>query len=186
MYVICPTLDKKTATKQAQANLSKAGLKSGLVVVEDVNREGWTKTVNRGWADDDLCILNDDCVCPEGWLLALWDALLSRSQAGFAGPSGACRTAPQSMGRPGDTQDPRFVSHLAGFCLMIKRRVAQSGKLDEAFVHYGSDTAYQWEARRKLGVRSLWVPRVYICHELHAPHQPWYKRDNELFRQRWL
>lgn len=163
-----------------------AGLASGLVVVTDNERVGWTRTVNRGWKDDDLCILNDDCVCPDGWLATLWNELEKQPLAWFAGPSGACRTHPQASGTPGDMRLSSLVSHLAGFCLVIRRRaVAQLGPLDESFIHYGSDIDYQWRARRQFGARALWVPSVYVEHELHAPHQPWYKIDNRTFASRW-
>lgn len=186
MQIIMPTLNPAQAWQAGTEAQSLAGLASGLAVIDDQLHQGWTRTVNQGWCDDDLCILNDDCACSLGWLATLWDELEARVDAWFAGPSGACRTYPQAGGGPGDKRKPAYVSHLAGFCLVVKREaVRQLGRLDEAFIHYGSDVDYQWRAWRQFGKRSLWVPSVYVEHELHAPHQSWYRTDNITFNQRW-
>jgi len=85
-----------------------------------------------------------------------------------------------------DDRKPMLVSHLAGFCLVIRKTaLAQVGLLDERFKHYGSDIDYQWRARERGGGRSVWVPEVYVDHELHRPRQPWWREDNELFRRVW-
>lgn len=121
-----------------------------------------------------------------GWLATLWDELESRPDCWFAGPSGACRTAPQCSGSKDDERLPQVVSHVAGFCLVIKREALQAlGPLDEAFTHYGSDVDMQWRAQRDHGKRSLWVPGVFVDHGLHDPHEPWYSQDNITFWQRW-
>ena len=141
----------------------------------------------RTWtATDDVCILNDDCRVSIGWLATLWDELEQRDDCWFAGPSGPCRTAPQCTGTINDERRPQGVSHVAGFCLVVKRAAIQAlGPLDEMFRHYGSDVDYQWRAQRNYGKGTLWVPGVYVDHGLHEPHQPWYAMDNHEFWKRW-
>lgn len=135
---------------------------------------------------DDCCILNDDCEVRIGWLATLWDELERRPDCWFAGPSGPCRTAPQNTGRPGDERRPEIVSHVAGFCLVIRRKAIEAlGPLDETFRHYGSDVDYQWRAAKEHGKRTLWIPGVFVDHELHAPHEPWHSMDNHKFWKRW-
>jgi len=137
-------------------------------------------------ATDDACVLNDDCAVGLGWLATLWEELESRPDCWFAGPSGPCRTAPQCTGGKGDERPPQVVSHVAGFCLVMKREALQAlGPLDEAFRHYGSDVDMQWRAQRDHGKRSLWVPSVFVDRGLHAPHEPWYTMDNVEFWKRW-
>lgn len=136
--------------------------------------------------DDDLCILNDDCVVEPGWLARLWGELEGFPECWFAGPSGACRTPPQNTGVKNDERPPRVVSHLAGFCLVVRREAIQAlGPLDEQFRHYGSDVDWQWRAAREYGKKSLWVPGVWVDHELHDPLEPWFTMDNYFFWRRW-
>lgn len=212
MLVIVPTLDREKGQRTADEALLLAGLENARAVVAvDETRSGWTRNVNRhlpltktpsvsldkngnqtptpGWtwtADDDICILNDDCVVRLGWLATLWDELEQRNDCWFAGPSGPCRTPPQNSGTKDDERRPMVVSHCAGFCLVVRRAALQAlGPLDGTFRHYGSDVDWQWRAQRDFGKRTLWVPGVYVDHELHAPLEPWYTSDNFIFWERW-
>jgi len=160
-------------------------------LVADESGEGFTATVNRGLEGyaGDVCLLNDDAMpLTDGWL-AILKREMDRREAltvWFAGPSGPCRTAPQNGGRMGDHRRPRLVSHLAGFCLLIKAEAIQRLEaLDDRFIHYASDVDYQLRARQDFGARSLWVPSVYVEHELHPPRQPWWDEDQQLFAAIW-
>lgn len=160
-------------------------------VVVDENGEGFTATVNRGLEDyaGDVCLLNDDAVpLTDDWLAILKREMDRREALNvwFAGPSGPCRTAPQNGGRVGDHRRPRLVSHLAGFCLLIKAEAVEKlGQLDDRFIHYASDVDFQLRARKDFGSRSLWVPGVYVKHELHPPRQLWWDQDQQLFTAIW-
>jgi GT2 family glycosyltransferase len=156
-------------------------------VAVDESRSGWTKNINRHLPDDDdLCILNDDCVVRIGWLATLWDELEGRENCWFAGPSGPCRTPPQNSGHPNDERPPQVVSHVAGFCIVVKREAVKAlGPLDETLIHYGSDVDWQWRAQRDYDKTSVWVPSCYVDHGLHDPHEPWYSMDNHIFWKRW-
>ena len=198
MMLIVPTVNREMGMRTRNQALLLAGLENvRAVLTVDESRSGWTRNVNRhlpltqnqdkSWtASDDVCILNDDYVVRIGWLATLWDELEGRSDCWFAGPSGPCRTAPQNTGRPNDERQPQRVSHVAGFCLVVKRKAIQAlGPLDETFTHYGSDVDWQWKAQRDHGKRTLWVPSVFVGHGLHEPKQPWYGMDNRVFWQRW-
>jgi len=198
MLIVIPTLDRMMAMTAANQALLLAGLENvRAIVAVDEERTGWTRNVNRNlpltmnqdgtWtANDDLCILNDDCQVRLGWLATLWGELEDRNEYWFAGPSGPCRTAPQNTGRLNDERRPQEVSHCAGFCLVVKREAIQAlGPLDETFRHYGSDVDWQWKAQRDFKKKTLWVPGVYVAHGLHEPHEPWYALDNMQFWKRW-
>jgi len=188
MRIIVPTLDRMMGMKAANSARQLAGLKSADVVVAvDEQRNGWTRNVNRHLPEnDDVCILNDDCKVRIGWLATLWDELEQRQDCWFAGPSGPCRTAPQCTGRIDDERPPQVVSHVAGFCLVIKREAIEAlGPLDETFRHYGSDVDWQWRAQRDYGKRTLWVPGIFVDHGVHEQHEPWHTMDNFEFWKRW-
>jgi len=190
--IIIPTLDNERADRTARIACGYACMPAGVVIIEDTERCGFTRTVNRGLSsvDDrrDVCILVDDCEPSAGWLRELQEAVYERASlpVWFAGPSGPCRTWPQAGGRRGDRRRPRVVPHLAGFCLYVTRDcLEQSGGLDEAFAHYGSDVDWQRRALRDYGAKSLWVPSVYVGHEVHPPHEAWWRKDQQLLQERW-
>ncbi len=72
-----------------------------IAFVVDAQRDGFTKTVNRGLVNTDapyICIMSDDAVPgTEGWLVALYKAL--DGGYGFAFPTMPCRTTPISRAR---------------------------------------------------------------------------------------
>lgn len=194
--VIIPTLDAVRARKTVQVALERAGTTCEALVIEDGERRGYTRTVNCGleqardedgtWRD--VCVLVDDCKPSEGWLDALQREVKRRAslRVWFAGPSGPCRTFPQAAGRIGDRRRPQIVPHLAGFCLWIEAEALGClGLLDERFVHYGSDVDYQRRAARDFGATALWVPSVYVAHELHPPHAEWWEQDQRLLEEVW-
>lgn len=164
-----------------------------MLVVEDQRREGWSRTINEGLRSvedslrDDVLLLNEDCVPQtDGWLAVLHKEMYARPEVWFVGPSGPCRTPPQNSGKPGSTVPPQLVTHLAGFCLLIHRdAIASLQRVDEGYRHYGSDVDLQWRARREHKKRSLWVPRVYVHHDLHQPVEPWWTMDQMRLRKRW-
>jgi len=195
--VIIPTLDAVRARKTVQVVLERAGTSCEVLVVEDGERRGYTRTVNVGLAQAqdpdtgtwrDVCILVDDCVPSENWLATLQEEAKRRAslRVWFAGPSGTCRTFPQAAGRLGDRRRPQVVAHLAGFCLWIEAEaLACLGLLDERYTHYGSDVDYQRRAARDYGATSLWVPSVYVAHELHPPHAEWWAEDQRTLETQW-
>lgn len=188
--LIVPTLDRATGEETLALALKNCGTEVHGQVVVDQQREGFTKTVNRGLAKaaaagEDVCILVDDCrTQTDNWLRVLEETAGMRSHIWFAGPSGPCRTPPQCDGKPDDHRRPRIVSHVSGFCLYAEHQaLAAVGLLDERFVHYGSDVDWQWRARAE-GGRSVWVPGVYVWHEVHSVNG-WISEDHELFTQVW-
>jgi GT2 family glycosyltransferase len=185
--LIVPTLDPLAGAKALSHAKRNAGVPVEPLLIVDEVKAGFTRTVNRGLSHlkGDTCIVVDDCCFTYGWLETLHEVLHSREKIGFVGPSGPCRTAPQNGGEPHDTGKPQYVSHLAGFCLLIHGGVLRDfGILDERYKHYGSDVDYQWRARAQ-GWRSVWVPNVYVWHELHEPIEPWWFEDNAVFEQEW-
>lgn len=189
--LIVPTLDRTRGALTAAAAAKSAGVATRLAVMVDQQGSGFTATVNRGLAlamerHTHACILVDDArPQTDGWLRALKSVVEMRQDVWFAGPSGPCRTPPQNGGSPHDGRAPQYVSHLAGFCLLIAYRALQRlGFLRADLEHYGSDVDYQWRGRR-LGGRAVWVPFVFVGHELHEPNAAWWKRDNERFNQIW-
>jgi GT2 family glycosyltransferase/SAM-dependent methyltransferase len=124
----------------------------GLQVIGNVENLGWVKAVNQGLeaaTGESVILLNNDTICPEGWLEPLLRALWTEG-VGLAGPlsnnvSGPQQVAPgyqtegelegwawdlmqANRGRLADC--PRLV----GFCLAVRREVvAQIGGLDERF-----------------------------------------------------
>ena len=193
--VIIPTLDVQKGRQTARMAHDLAGMPSGSLktaIAVDSNAKGFVCTVNRGLEEvncGDVCLLNDDARPDQNWLAALAGEMEKRAgmQAWFAGPSGPCRTPPQSGGRIGDRRRPRFVRHLSGFCLLVAREAIETlGGLDERFTHYAGEVDWQWRAAQECGARSLWVPGVYVDHEAHLPTRPdWWKEDHRLLREIW-
>jgi len=189
--IIVPTLDleRGEATMEAARELAGCAVESQIVV--DTAGTGFTGTVNRGIKriyHGDICILADDCEPSQDWLAMLVahaDAYRWR-KVWFAGPSGPCRTAPQNSGRPGDYRRPCIVSHVAGFCLLIKAEAIEAlGGLDARFTHYASDVDLQWRGQRDHQAASLWVPGVYVGHGLHQPRADWWQHDQALLSELW-
>lgn len=189
--LIVPTTDARRGEDIVRGLVSMAGTPVYPVVVYDEYRTGYTSAVNLGLMTamergEDACICVDDVVpVTENWLRALAGAADLAEHIWFAGPSGACRTWPQNSGRPGDTRKPHIVSHVAGFCWLIKREALRRiGFLRAELENYGSDVDYQWRAQR-LGGRTIWAPHVFVRHELHAPRQPFWDQDNRKFDRIW-
>lgn len=189
--IVIPTLERERGERVARAACANAGIDAYPVVSVDHNHDGYTATVN--WAlhrleGETVCLLNDDCTTPDGWLNTLYTEMLKRweSICWFAGPSGPCRTTPQCNGRIGDKRQPQFVDTVAGFCLLIHRdALIMLRGLDSRYRHYASDIDLQFRGRAHFGARSLWVPGVYVGHELHAPLEPWWTTDHETMRNIW-
>jgi hypothetical protein len=188
--VVIPTLDAERAQETADLARERAGVDCRVVIAEDPQRRGFTSNVNdaveglRGY----ICLLNDDCEPSQDWLRVLVEELEKRQKLNvwFAGPSGPCRTRPQNQGRRGDQRRPRTVKHVAGFCLLIRPGVwGVLGGLDDSFVHYASEVDMQWRARRDYSARSLWVPEVFVDHELHPPLSEWWARDQTILHNKW-
>ena len=189
--LIVPTLHPQQGQRTMEALLSQASMAAEPIVIDDHQRSGYTAACNRGLSQalehgSDACICVDDVEpVTEGWLAKLNQALYLNDSIWFAGPSGACRTPPQNTGEPGDSRSVQYVSHVAGFCWLIKyQALATLGLMRERFFHYGSEVDYQWLAR-EVGGRAVWVPGVYVKHKLHAPLQPEWDEDNEIFNNIW-
>ncbi len=180
--IIIPTLKVEDAKGVAETAVMLAGCDCKPLVIVDHNRDGFTKTINRGLRQvqnhELACILVDD-VNP---LTANWLKLLAEpfdlDVVGFTGPSGPCRTRPQNIGRMGQTNRHILVDHLAFFCVLLRTKI---GLLDENFIHYGSDVDMQWRS----SYQSIWVTGVYVDHGVHAPIAEWYERDITLLHERY-
>lgn len=184
--IIMPTINPEQAAETARINEERAGTDLETLILVDEDREGYTKTVNRGLAEVDgpVCIVVDDAIMSEGWLLTFEREVEKRRalKIWFAGPSMRCRTHPQNTGRPGDKRRPRVVPHVCGVVLYATEEAVAMGPLDERMVHYACDVDWQ---RRATG-RSLWIPSVWCEHELHDPaHMDWWRNDHRVLREKW-
>jgi GT2 family glycosyltransferase len=182
--IVIPTLNVERATSTAECAEEWADWPAITMIVEDRQQRGFTHTVNRGVSEartNYVCLLNDDVMpMTDGWLRQLRDAIHDRQNWGLVGPSGPCRTHPQKTGLPGAPYGLRVVSHLAFFCVLIKREVFNKvGTLDEDFPHYGSDTEFCWRANHA-GYESVWARHVYVDHEVHDQIEPLATRAAEL------
>lgn len=187
--LIIPTLSPARGLATLKYASANAGIGVGGCVIWDRDGQGFTRTVNAGLRDvldpeeapgvsSFLCLLNDD-VRPRtrGWLRTLVSALLERPGAGFSGPSGPSRTPPMCWATGPEDAPAVTVAHLPGFCLVIRQEVVWScGFLDEGFTHYGSDVELQIRSRAA-GWSSVWVPSVWVDHELGEPIEPWWSED---------
>ncbi len=184
MKIIIPTLDRAQAERTAE----RAGIAEPVIVVDEA-RAGFTQTVNRGLReslDGELVgVLVDDAEpVTKDWLKRLTDPF-DKSQVGFVGPSGPCRTDPQNQGKPNEPLRYILVDHLAFFCVVMRTQMLKEvGLLDESFVHYGSDVDLQWRARQH-DWYSLWAKGVYVHHGLHYPVGEWWARDMRLLTERY-
>lgn len=189
--LIVPATDPRQGQQTMDGLLAKAGIEANPIVIDDSQRSGYTAACNRGLAQaidsrTDACICVDDVEpVTNDWLAKLNEALYLNDAVWFAGPSGACRTPPQNSGRPGDPRPIQYVSHVAGFCWLIKSEALERlGLMRAELENYGSEVDYQWLGR-ELGGRTVWVPSVYMGHELHAPRQPEWDEDNARFKDIW-
>lgn len=186
--IIIPTLHPHIAAAIGRAALANAGCEAKLDIVHDVDRDGFTKTVNRGLRrldTDYVCLLNDDAVpVTDGWLRLLREAIDSHRGCGFAGPSGRCRGEVQSSGWTGMPFGWRRVLFLSFFCTLIKKQVVDDiGLLDEDFHHYASDNFYQWVAYKK-GWRSILAQHVYVEHAVGKTIHNWKMLDKETLKRK--
>jgi GT2 family glycosyltransferase len=168
--IVIPTVQPERAEDTAALAVLTAGCDCETVIVHDKKRQGFSKTVNRGWkqATGDTMILNDDILWFQyGWLDTLSRALHSDPSWGIVGPSGRSSTKPMCYGWAGQSGF-EIVDHLPFWCVLVKQAlVEQIGYLDEAFIHYGSDNHYCQMARRA-GCESVWVRDVFLKHEHHG------------------
>ena len=189
--LIVPAVDPEQGQRIMDGLVDRAGVDVHPLLIDDHQRSGYTAACNRGLAQalergTDACICVDDVEpVTDNWLARLNQALYLNNSIWFAGPSGACRTPPQNSGRVDDPRPVQYVSHVAGFCWLIKNVALQRvGLMREELSNYGSEVDYQWRARAQ-GGRTVWVPDVYVKHELHAPRQPEWDEDNERFDAIW-
>jgi hypothetical protein len=188
--IVIPTLDPDKALKTADLARERAGCECRVIIQHDEDGLGFTATVNEAieGVPGYIALLNDDCIPSQGWLATLIEEIEKRAKLNvwFAGPSGPCRTHPQNSGRKGDHRRPRSVKHVAGFCLVARPGAFDAlDGLDPDFTHYASEVDAQWRARRDHGAKSLWVPSVYVDHELHPPLSEWWARDQTILHNKW-
>lgn len=189
--VIIPTLSKQRGKiTGTMAMAAKGHCEAALIISHDPERTGFSKTCNRGirqaHEQADICLLNDDITWfQHGWLATLQRALYQNSNYALAGPSGKSATNPMKMGKLGMC-GIRVINHLPFWCVLIKRSVvSRLGLLDEAFIHYASDSWYCDQVKRA-GLKSIWVRDVYLEHRKHGSNliSKWRKRDQALYRRR--
>lgn len=186
--IIIPTLHPNDAYETGFLATANAGCDTVLNVVHDTRGDGFTKTVNRGLrtlTTEYVCLLNDDAVpITENWLVLLKEAINTKPDYGFAGPSGKCRGELQSSGHLGMPFELRTVLFLSFFCTLIRREVFDDvGLLDEDFIHYASDNWLTWIAY-KAGWRSVLARHVYVEHEVGETIWPWKIQDKMTLRRK--
>jgi len=148
--VVIPTLDTRKGEDIAAVASATAGCEANFVVITDRQREGFTRTVNRGMravGQVETCLLNDDITAFQwGWLAELHARLAHSPDIGLIGPgpgNGYWYRTPESW--------PRYTysaEHLSFWCVLIKQEMRQAGGvLDESYIHYSSDYAYCDKAR---------------------------------------
>lgn len=189
VLIVIPTLDKALGESTRQLAVATAGVPARGIVVHDEKRQGFTKTVNRGiregHPDEDICLLNDDVkLFHHGWLQILQTALYAEARYGLVGPTGRSRssTAKAKLGDAGLVE----VKMLPFWCVLIKREViAKLGCMDEAFIHYSSDTQYCSRAHRA-GWKCVWVKSVFLHHVFEGSgfQEEWRKHDTKVLGRR--
>lgn len=196
MKLVMTTLvdGKEKALVSAQNAISSCGLDDvGLSLSVNQNGDGYVAGVNKALKQVEkgeyFCLMNDDSIpVTDDWLALLLEELEKRRESlsvWFAGPSGGCRTAPQMHGRIGDQRRPTRVKHLAGFCLLCSPDVLEKvGFLDTRYIHYAGEVDWQWRAK-EMGANCLWVPGVYVKHDVHEPNEEWWGRDHEEMKKVW-
>lgn len=186
--LIIPTLDLSRAVETMRQAMANAGCDVLPNIIVDGSGEGFTRTVNRGLctlSTPYVCLLNDDAIpVTDNWLVLLRDAIDSKSEYGFAGPSGRCRGEVQSSGWPGMPFGHRRVLFLSFFCTLIKKQVVDEvGLLDPDFSHYGSDNFYQFQAY-KAGWRSVLAQHVYVAHDVGKTIWDWKIHDKAVLKRK--
>ena len=176
--IVIPTLDPEQGADTGHRAQISAGCDTRLVVIHDYYQDGYTKTVNRGIKqrqyNEDICLLNDDIeMFNYGWLRALSAALASDPHNGLVVPSGDCASASRH-GKLGD-MGLHVSNTLPFWCVLLRHElVNEIGLLNEAFIHYSSDTWYCIEAKRA-GWRRIWLRSVYL----------WHRHQGSGFQQEW-
>jgi len=166
--IIMPTIGTFDAGKVLGEAQATAGIECYPIIVEDMVRTGFSKTVNRGLAQvpdgHDVLFLNDDVSgWYEGWLAQLSETLYSRDDFGLVGPSGDCSTDPMRRWRIGD-HGLVSVTHYPFWCALLRREVFdQVGMLDETFIHYASDYDY-CDRIRAAGWLIVWMKEAMLQH----------------------
>ena len=196
MKIVMTTLEDELgrAERCAEQAIENAGVDVSPIISVNEEGEGYVRGTNKALAQVEdgeyFCLLNNDSY-PEtdNWLAILLDEMKKREEAlnvWFAGPSGGCRTAPQNHGRLGDNRRPKLVRHLAGFCMLCHPdMLAKVGMLDDRYIHYAGEIDWQWRATRDYDAQALWVPEVYVSHQVHPPHQEWWARDHKVMNEVW-
>jgi GT2 family glycosyltransferase len=188
--IVIPTLDMARGESTGKMALATARCEAKLIISHDLKRTGFTKTCNRGMrradAGSDICLLNDDVLTfHHGWLATLQRALYHKKDFGIVGPSGGSSTNPMRGGWLG-MEGLQVVRHMPFWCALIKRALINKiGLLDEAFIHYASDSFYN-DCARKAGFKVIWCKDVYLKHQRHGSklQSKWKKRDQALYRKR--
>lgn len=190
IYIIIPTLNKQLGYSIGRMAQATAGCPSTLIVMHDTKRQGFTKTVNDGIrkapSHADICLLNDDVTWYQwGWLEIQRRVLYSNSTYGLTGPSGDCGAVPIKYGVLGD-YGSMAVGHISFWCVLMKRAMLDSiGLLDEAFIHYNSDSWYCVMMKRT-GWKAIWVKSVWLKHKKHGSGKivKWREHDIAEYRKR--
>lgn len=193
ILIVIPTLTKSQGEDVGKVALATAGcsVPARLVVVHDEHRQGFTKTVNRGMRqsrkDEDICLLNDDITRFQyGWLEILRTVLYLRPNYGLSGPSGKSAANPMKAGQPGG-QGTQAVNIISFWCVLMKRTMLDKlGYLDEAYIHYCSDTGYCRMMKHK-GWLCIWAKAVYLYHEHGGSgyKKAWRTHDRKIYMRRW-
>ena len=186
-----PTLSKQKAKVTGGMALATRGsCEARLIVSHDPERSGFSRTCNRGIKqaapNADICLLNDDITWfQHGWLTIMQRALYQNSKYALAVPSGDSSTAPMKDGRLG-MRGLQAVVQAPFWCVLIKRSVINRfGLLDEAFIHYASDSWY-CETIKRAGLKAIWVKDVFLKHSRHGSKliSEWRDKDQALYRRR--
>ena len=188
ILIVIPTLDLDQGLEVGHRAQDSAACDTRLVVIHDEKREGFTKTANRGLRQrkpgEDVCLLNDDIITfSYGWLKILSAALRANPRRGIVGPSGKS-AGPAKNGALGE-YGTYTVGMLPFWCVLIRHNlIDQIGYLNEALIHYSSDTLYCYEARRA-GWQSEWVKSVYLVHEHMGSglKKAWRTKDTKTFNR---
>lgn len=186
--VVIPTLDTERGESIASVAKATAGCEANFVVITDRQREGFTRTVNRGMravGQVETCLLNDDIEAfQQGWLAELHARLARCPDIGLIGPApgnGYWLRTPESW-----PQYTYRAEHLSFWCVLIRQEMRQEGGLlDESYIHYSSDYAY-CDLAKQLG----W--EVALCSDLNVTHsaagsggqQAWLGHDLRLYHLR--
>jgi len=190
IYIIIPTLNKQLGHSIGKMAQATAGCPSTLLVMHDVKRQGFTKTVNEGIRlappISDICLLNDDVTWYQwNWLEIQRRVLHSKHDIGLTGPTGDCGAVPIRNGLLGDF-GTLAVGHISFWCVLMKREmIEQIGLLDEAFIHYNSDSWY-CKMMKRTGWKAVWVKSVFLKHKKHGSGKivKWREQDIETYRSR--